>query len=286
MARTNITNALTVDVEDYFHVSAFADTIDRADWDSYEPRVEKNTYELLDTFDKRNCKATFFILGWVAERYPQLVRDIAARQHEIACHGFSHELIYNQTQETFRTETAKAKQLLEDTIQSPVHGYRGASFSVTKQSTWALDILVELGFSYDSSIFPTHHDRYGLPGISPFPHRLTTPGNQTLIEFPMSTIGILGYRLPVSGGGYFRLYPYRFMRTALKHINLRHKQPFVFYLHPWEIDPAQPRINGSWLSRFRHYNNLAKCQARLDRLVADFRFATIRTVLSDLNLLQ
>jgi polysaccharide deacetylase family protein (PEP-CTERM system associated) len=285
MTRTNVTNALTVDVEDYFHVSAFADTIDRADWDHYEPRVERNTYKLLDIFDQQNCKATFFVLGWVAERCPRLVRDIAARNHEIACHGFSHQLIYAQTPEVFRTETVRAKGLLEDTVQSPVYGYRGASFSVTRQSAWALDILVELGFSYDSSIFPTHHDRYGLPGVSPFPHRLTTPGNQSLVEFPLSTISVLGYRLPVAGGGYFRLYPYGFTRAALGHINSRHKRPFVFYLHPWEIDPDQPRIQAGWASRFRHYNNLHKCERRVNRLLDEFRFATVKDILGDLGLL-
>ena len=286
MIQTNITNALTVDVEDYFHVSAFADTIDRADWDHYKPRVEGNTCRLLDIFDEHYCKATFFILGWVAERYPDLVREIARRGHEVACHGYSHQLIYDQTPEHFRQDTVRAKKLLEDIVQSSVDGYRAASFSITERSRWALDILAETGFVYDSSIFPTYHDRYGLPGISPFPHRLTTSGKRSLLEFPLSTIKVFGYRLPVAGGGYFRLYPYGFTRAAFKRINKRDGQPFVFYLHPWELDPDQPRLPARWLSRFRHYNNLAKCEARLRHLLIDFRCATMKDVLGDLWLLE
>ena len=283
MAQVTVNNALTIDVEDYFHVSAFADRINMEDWDHYEPRIERNTHRLLDLFSKGQQEATFFVLGWVAERYPSLVREIAARGHEVACHGLNHQIVGSQTREAFRQDTARAKSLLEDIIQTPVHGYRAASFSITEQTTWALDILVESGFIYDSSIFPIHHDRYGIPDACEAPHRMKTPGGRTLIEFPLSTIKLFGYRLPVAGGGYFRLYPYIFTRAALKRINTW-QQPFIFYLHPWEIDPKQPRIPAAVLSRFRHYNNLDKCEARLRCLLRDFQFAAIKDVLAELNL--
>ena len=283
MVQANITNALTVDVEDYFHVSAFADTIDRADWDHYKPRVEGNTCRLLDIFDEHYCKATFFILGWVAERYPDLVREIARRGHEVACHGYSHQLIYDQTPEHFRQDTVRAKKLLEDIVQSSVDGYRAASFSITERSRWALDILAETGFVYDSSIFPIHHDRYGLPGAPDQPHRIKTGNGHVLVEFPITTASFLGFRLPVGGGGYFRLYPYAFTRWNLLRIN-RGRHPFVFYLHPWELDSEQPRVRTTLVSTFRHYNNLHRCAARLDRLLTDFSFTTMKTILQDLDL--
>jgi len=279
-----ISNALTVDVEDYFHVSAFTNNIDRSDWDSKAPRVDQNTRRLLDLFDRHQVKATFFVLGWVAEREPALIRDIAARGHEVACHGYSHELVYNQSPEVFREETLRSKAMLEDIIQGPVRGYRAASFSITERSRWALDILAEAGFEYDSSIFPIRHDRYGIPGLPGHPFLIETPAGHALAEFPLSTASLLGVRLPVAGGGYFRLYPYSVTRAGLRQINRRREQPFIFYLHPWEVDPDQPRIAASWFSRFRHYNNLDKCEARLVRLMEDFRFDTAFRVLEDLNL--
>ena len=278
-----ITNALTVDVEDYFQVAAFAEDIDPRDWDKHESRVEKNTTKILELFDRFGYKATFFVLGWVAERKPSLIRDINDCGHEVACHGYSHQLIYNQTPEEFREETLKAKAILEDIIQEPVHGYRAASYSITQQSLWALDILAEAGFTYDSSIFPVRHDRYGIPGAEDKPHVLTTLAGHKLVEFPISTRDYLGYRLPVGGGGYFRIYPYAFSRRALKGINEKLARPFIFYLHPWEVDPDQPKIKTNWLSRFRHYNNLHKCEARLKRLLHDFRFSTAKDVLSNLG---
>jgi polysaccharide deacetylase family protein (PEP-CTERM system associated) len=281
-----IRNALTVDVEDYFHVSAFANSVKKKDWESFKPRVEENTHRLLDIFSNHGAKATFFMLGWVAERYPHLVNEIAARGHEVACHGYSHELVYQQTPEEFRSETVRALKILEDISQVPIHGYRAASFSITQKTMWALDVLVETGFIYDSSIFPIHHDRYGSPGTLSSPHRLRTPNGYELVEFPLSTVKVFGQRLPVSGGGYFRLYPYAFTRAAIRRINKRMRQPFVFYLHPWEIDPDQPSIETTRLSRFRHYNNLDKCEQRLRRLLADFRFGTMREVLQELRLLD
>ena len=277
-----VLNALTVDVEDYFQVSAFADYIKRLEWDEHPLRVENNTYKLLDLFDEYQVKATFFILGWVAERKPELVTEIAKRGHEVACHGYSHQLVYNQTPEVFQQETVRAKSILEDIIQQPVLGYRAASYSITEKSLWALDILAESDFVYDSSIFPVRHDRYGMPDTPEHPYRLKTPAGHTIIEFPLSTAKIFNYRLPVAGGGYFRLYPYWLSKAGLSQINRQHK-PFIFYLHPWEVDPQQPRISASWFSRFRHYNNLDKCESRLRHLMTDFQFATTWDVLNDLG---
>ena len=280
-----IHNALSVDVEDYFQVSAFAKNIKQSDWDTQPLRVEKNTQRLMDLFDEVQVKATFFVLGWVADRNRGLIREIAARGHEVACHGYSHQLIYNQTPEVFREETNRSKSLLEDLVQKPVIGYRAASYSITSNSLWALDILAEAGFEYDSSIFPVHHDRYGIPDAIEVPHVLKTPNGHPIVEFPLSTAKIFNYKLPIAGGGYFRLYPYALTRFGLKQIN-RQQRPFIFYLHPWEIDPDQPRIQANWVSRFRHYNNLDKCENRLKRLLSDFSFATCADVLKDLDLIS
>ncbi|WP_417566839.1 XrtA system polysaccharide deacetylase [Marinobacter sp.] len=273
-------NALTIDVEDYFQVAALAEAVDRKDWSSMEYRVEANTDRLLELFSERDVKATFFTLGWVAERSPELIRRIQNAGHEIASHGYSHQLVYNQTPEVFRDETRKSKQLLEDITGKSITGYRAASYSITAQSRWALDILCEEGFTWDSSIFPVHHDRYGMPGTPHEPYRLEAPGGGTLIEFPLSTCPLGNYRLPIAGGGYFRLYPYWLSRWGLGKIN-RAGQPFIFYLHPWEIDTGQPRLEVKALSRFRHYNNLNKCMGRLERLLGDFRFSSVSDVLSE-----
>jgi polysaccharide deacetylase family protein (PEP-CTERM system associated) len=280
-----VRNALTVDVEDYFHVSALASSIERRSWASRESRVVGNTRRLLELFDQFGAKGTFFVLGWVAERHPELVEDIAARGHEVACHGLSHSLVYNQSPEEFREETLRSKKLLEDITGTPVLGYRAASYSIVRESLWALDILVELGFSYDSSIFPVAHDRYGIPGAERVPHRLSTPSRKVIVEWPLSTAKLLGIGVPVSGGGYFRLLPYWLTRWGLSSINRSERRPFVFYLHPWEIDPAQPRIQASWLSQFRHYTNLDKCEERLRLLLRDFKFGTAHRGLVQMGLL-
>ncbi len=280
-----IQNALTVDVEDYFQVSAFTKNVNQNDWDKFPPRVEKNTQRLMDMFDEAGIKATFFVLGWAADRNRGLVKEIADRGHEVASHGYSHQLIYNQSQKVFREETIRSKLLLEDIIQAPVRGYRAASYSITKDSLWALDILAEVGFDYDSSIFPVRHDRYGIPDAKEIPHVLKTPQGHSLVEFPLSTAKIFNYKLPVAGGGYFRLYPYFLTQAGLRQVNSR-QQPFIFYLHPWEIDPDQPNIETSWFSRFRHYNNLEKCEPRLQRLMKEFQFGTAWQVLSSLGLAE
>ncbi len=279
-------NVMTVDVEDYFHVSAFSSVIDRKDWSNLECRVERNTHALLELFHRQGVQCTFFVLGWVAERYPGLVRDIAASGHEVACHGLTHELVYRQTPEVFLSETQRAKSVIEDIVQAPVIGYRAASYSIVKQSIWALDILADLGFQYDSSIFPVRHDRYGIPGSPRIPHRISLGGGKGIVEFPLSTFRVANYDIPVAGGGYFRLFPYAFSRFALRQVNERDRVPFIFYLHPWEIDPDQPRIKASLVSRFRHYNNLTRCRTRLEALASDFEFGTARSVLQNLGLLN
>jgi polysaccharide deacetylase family protein (PEP-CTERM system associated) len=273
-----VVNAMTIDVEDYFHVSALSESIARSDWSKMEYRAEANTERLLELFEQHNVRSTFFVLGWVTQRSPQLVRRIHAAGHEIACHGLTHELVYRQTPEVFRTETRDSKAMLEQAIGAEVVGYRAASYSITNESLWALDILCELGFTYDSSIFPIAHDRYGIPGASTRPGPLETQGGRSIVEFPLSTKGVMGMRVPVSGGGYFRLMPYWFTRWALRSLN-RDNLPFAFYLHPWEIDPKQPRVNAGALSRFRHYNNLDVCEQRLVNLLRDFRFTTMRNLL-------
>lgn len=273
-------NAMTVDVEDYFHVSALAEVISRKDWARMEFRAEQSTDRLLAMFAEKNIKATFFVLGWVTQKTPQLIRRIHDAGHEIACHGLTHELVYRQTPEVFREETRTSKQMLEDTIGAPVIGYRAASYSITSESLWALDILCELDFRYDSSIFPISHDRYGIAGASTKPGPIRAPGGGSIVEFPLSTRRVMGMKVPVAGGGYFRLLPYWFTRWALAGVNRADDLPFVFYLHPWEIDAEQPRFeNASWLSRFRHYNNLEVCEQRLRALINDFRFSTMREVL-------
>ena len=279
----SVLNAMTVDVEDYFQVSAFSKSVSTDQWDELPHRVEDNTKRLLDLFDNAGIKSTFFVLGWVAERQPALIQSIAERGHEVACHGYSHQLVYHQTPDVFREETLKAKNILEDIIQQPVRGYRAASYSITRRSLWALDILADAGFEYDSSIFPIKHDRYGMSGTPKFPYVLTTPSGKELIEFPLSTAKLFKFTMPVAGGGYFRLYPYWVSRAGLKQIN-KEQRPFIFYLHPWEIDPQQPRIDASLLSRFRHYNNLGKCESRLRNLVSDFSFTTTAGVLDAMSI--
>jgi polysaccharide deacetylase family protein (PEP-CTERM system associated) len=276
MANQKVTHAMTVDVEDYFHVAAFNKVIDPSTWDSWPCRVEQNTNTLLALFDRNKIKITFFILGWVAERYPELIKRIHQQGHEIASHGYSHQLIYKQDPKVFREETAKSKQILEDLIQQPITGYRAASYSITRNSLWALEILAELGFTWDSSIFPTRHDNYGIPGSPEEPYKIGTRQGKILTEFPLTTAKVLGQSIPAAGGGYFRQYPYFVSRWLFEIASLNQTKPQIFYLHPWEIDPDQPRVpNASWFSNFRHYTNLHRCLPRLEKMLADFKFGTI-----------
>jgi len=274
--QNTITHAMTVDVEDYFHVAAFNKVINPNEWEKWPCRVEANTNKLLQLFADSNIKITFFILGWVAERYPELVKAIHAQGHEIASHGYSHQLIYKQDQNVFREETAKSKRILEDIAQVHITGYRAASYSITRKSLWALDTLAELGFTWDSSIFPTRHDNYGIPGSPEEPYKIVTTSGKILTEFPLTTAKVFGQSVPAAGGGYFRQYPYALSRWLFERASNNQTKPQIFYLHPWEIDPDQPRVpNASWLSNFRHYTNLSRCLPRLERMIDDFQFGTI-----------
>ncbi|WP_036186332.1 XrtA system polysaccharide deacetylase [Marinimicrobium agarilyticum] len=280
-----VTHAMTVDVEDYYQVAAFFGVVKPEDWEQWPSRVEANTDRLLKLFDEAGIKITFFILGWVAERHPELVKRIQAEGHEIASHGYSHQLIYKQTPEVFREETRRSKQILEDITGTAVNGYRAASYSITRQSLWALDILAELGFTWDSSIFPTRHDNYGIPGSPEEPYRIITRSGAELTEFPLTTAKVMGQAVPAAGGGYFRQYPYALSRWLFQKASDSGRKPQIFYLHPWEIDPEQPRIpNASWFSRFRHYTNLHRCLPRLERMIKDFPFGTMSESLGTVTL--
>jgi polysaccharide deacetylase family protein (PEP-CTERM system associated) len=266
-------NALTIDVEDYYHVTGFEHFVDRSRWGDFESRVESNTRRLLERLAAAGVRATFFVLGWVAQRFPELVRAIQLGGHEIGCHSYWHRLIYQQTPQQFRADVRLARNVLQDITGEPVRAYRAPSFSITAQSLWALDVLCEEGFTLDSSIYPTHHDRYGIPGMPLTPHPVQRSTGH-LWEFPPPVWRYLGYPLPVGGGGYFRLYPYTLTRHALRSINAVGR-PFAVYLHPWEIDPEQPRLRPGWMRGFRHYVNLHRTELRLTALLRDFRFGTL-----------
>jgi polysaccharide deacetylase family protein (PEP-CTERM system associated) len=314
-----IDNVLTIDVEDYFQVHAFSSVINPADWDNYESRVEHNTYRILEILSNsgvsnnsytsngssNSIKATFFILGWIAERYPGLVRDIAAQGHEIASHGYRHELVTNQGPDEFRADVAKTKKILEDVTGEEVIGYRASTYSIIRKTLWALKILAEEGYRYDSSIFPVHHDVYGFPEAPRFPFKVNLNGDVQTVrsfaaansfarsnrsnvpndsnvfwEFPISTVRLFGQNLPVAGGGYFRLFPYWLVKRLLGHINRTEQRPFIFYLHPWEFDPGQPKIDNAPLkSKVRHYLNLDKVENRFRRLLSNFNFVPIRDLM-------
>ena len=267
---TGIVNPMSVDVEDYFQVSAFENTISSKDWDTLPCRVENNTNRILDLFAEHDAKATFFMLGWVAERYPGLVRRIVDSGHELASHGYTHTRVTQQTPEAFSEDIAKTKTLLEDVAGCKVLGYRAASYSIVNKTLWAHDLLQEAGYRYSSSIYPIHHDLYGIPDAPRFSYR---PGEQGLLEIPITTVSLLSHNFPCGGGGYFRLLPYRVSRWAMQHVNKTDRQPCVFYFHPWEIDPEQPRQQGiSRKTRFRHYLNLERMKDRISRLLTDFNW--------------
>jgi polysaccharide deacetylase family protein (PEP-CTERM system associated) len=270
-----VLNALSVDVEDYYHVSGFERHISRDHWNDYESRVVVNTQRLLELFAAHQVQATFFVLGWVASRYPQLVRQIGSAGHEIGSHSYWHRLVYEQTPAEFREDLVRSRQAIEDAVGAPVTAYRAPSFSITRQSLWALYILAEEGFRIDSSIFPIVHDRYGIPDARPFVHQLQTSAGP-MWEFPPSVLRAVGVNWPVSGGGYFRLYPAWLTCKCLARLNQRHGQPLMFYLHPWEIDADQPRLRaGSLAGRMRHYLNLGSTLGKLKTLLKNFRFGTI-----------
>ncbi|MEO8523692.1 MAG: XrtA system polysaccharide deacetylase [Caldimonas sp.] len=272
-------NALTVDVEDYFQVSALAPLIDRASWPSRECRVAGNVERLLDLFSEHGAHATFFTLGWIAERYPQLVKRIVADGHELASHGYGHLRASEQSRADFQQDVQRAKGLLEDMSGGPVRGYRAPSFSIGDSNPWAFDVLLDAGHRYSSSVYPVQHDHYGSPDAPRFPYAVR-PG---LLEIPLTTVRMWGRNLPAGGGGYFRLAPYSLSRWALRRVNDSDLRPAIFYMHPWEIDPGQPRIPGTGLkTRFRHYVNLDKTESRLGRLLGDFRWGRVDEVFAPL----
>lgn len=277
-AASPIVNALSVDVEDYFQVSAFDRIVSRATWKSFDSRVVPNTQRLLDLFDETGVKGTFFTLGWVAEHHPRLVREIASRGHEVASHGYHHQLVYMLTAQQFREDVRSAKAALEDATGSPVIGFRAPSFSIVQRSLWALDVLIEEGYAYDTSIFPVHHDRYGIPDAPRHVHRIERPAG-SILEMPASTVRLGAFNLPIAGGGYFRQFPYALTRWGIRRVNTVDRAPVVFYLHPWEVDPDQPRLEVGAATRWRHYRGLDRVAQRLRRLVRDFQFATVADVL-------
>ncbi|WP_434063961.1 XrtA system polysaccharide deacetylase [Roseateles violae] len=260
-------NAMTIDVEDYFQVSAFAPYIARSDWDARECRVERNIERILALLAERNTQATFFTLGWVAERYPQLVRAIVDGGHELASHGYGHERASDLSPQQFAQDVGRAKKLLEDIAGQPVLGYRAPSFSIGEGNLWAFDTLLEAGYRYSSSVYPIAHDHYGMPD-SP---RFAYPVREGLLEVPVTTLRMFNRNLPSSGGGYFRLLPYALSRWLIRQVNERDQQAAVFYFHPWEIDGGQPRIPGiDAKTRFRHYVNIARTHDRIAQLLQDF----------------
>ncbi len=330
-------SALTIDVEDYFQVSGFEAVVAPTSWGNFESRVERNTDRLLEILQDTKITATFFMLGWTADRYPALVRRIQAAGHELACHSYAHRLVYECNREEFREDTRRAKRLVEDLAGAAVIGYRAPSFSITRKSLWALEVVAEEGFLYDSSIFPILRDRYGIPTAPRYPFRvplgnsrapviesvesiellsedrarrnskfdirhstlselmpaetglnnsrdsITQQLNNSIVEFPPSTLRLLGVNLPIGGGGYLRLFPQWAFHRAINQIVDREGKPAILYIHPWELDPTQPRFrNGSRLSRFRQYVNLEETEARLRTLLSLWRFSTLRDLLAQL----
>ncbi|MDI9612024.1 MAG: DUF3473 domain-containing protein [Acidobacteriota bacterium] len=272
-------NAFSVDVEDYFHVEAFASCVSPSDWDTYPCRVERNIDCILEMLERHRTRATFFVLGWVAERHPRLVRQIAAAGHEIGCHGYAHQRIHRQDPGGFRDDVRRARLCLMDQAQAPVECYRAPSFSITRSTLWALDVLVEEGFRIDSSIFPVRHDLYGIPDAERFPHV-----RNGIVEFPPTTVRIAGGNLPAAGGGYLRIFPLAVTRWAIRRVNRVEQRPAMVYFHPWELDPGQPRIRAPLRSRFRHYTRLGGMQEKVDRLLGEFRFSTVSDVCRELAL--
>jgi polysaccharide deacetylase family protein (PEP-CTERM system associated) len=275
MSPTSITNALTIDVEDYFQVSAFAPHIARSEWATRECRVERNVHCILDMLANHDTKATFFTLGWIAERYPELIREIVREGHELASHGYGHERASDQTEAAFFADINLAKIILEDLSGCEVMGYRAPSFSIGTVNLWAFDCLARAGYRYSSSIYPIRHDHYGMPDSPRFAYRV----RESLLEIPATTFRLFKRNLPSSGGGYFRLMPYRLSRWMLNQVNGHEQESAVFYFHPWEIDPEQPRIPGiSNKTRFRHYVNIDRMEGRLNRLLGDFSWGRMDQV--------
>jgi polysaccharide deacetylase family protein (PEP-CTERM system associated) len=275
-------NAMTIDVEDYFHVSAFENHIPKSSWEHLPCRVERNLDVILALMAAHGVHGTFFTLGWIAQRYPETVRRIVAAGHELASHGYSHGRASEQSRAEFSEDVRSAKRLLEDIAGVPVNGYRAPSFSIGSMNLWALDCLAESGYTYSSSIYPIRHDHYGMPDAPRFPHRPAS--SNELLEIPVTTVRVGNRNLPAGGGGYFRLLPYSVSRACLRRVNRIDGKPCVFYFHPWEIDPEQPRQHGiSVKTRFRHYVNLARMRPRIERLLRDFRWDRMDRIFLEAN---
>ena len=267
---------MSVDVEDYFQVSAFEENIDKRDWDSIPCRVEANVEKTLELFDKKSIKGTFFTLGWIAERYTAMVRKIVDHGHELASHGWEHIRVTQQKQNDFKQDIVRTRHFLEDLSGKLVKGYRAASYSICRNNLWAWDCLADAGYQYSSSIVPIKHDLYGIPDAPRFPF---SSAGERLLEIPITTINVAGRNLNCGGGGWFRLFPYGFTRWAINRVNTQENQPCMFYFHPWEVDPEQPRVQGaSRKAKFRHYLNLEKMHTRLEALIDDFHWGRVDEV--------
>ncbi len=277
-------DVFSVDVEEYFQVSAFEKAIPRTEWESIPSRLVGGVSRILELLAKQEVQATFFILGWIAERHPGLVARIAASGHEVACHGYDHRLIYHMTPDAFREDVRRAKAAIEDASGSAVMSYRAPSFSVTRKSLWALDVLAEMGFQNDASVFPIRHDRYGIPDADPWPHRIPTSSG-SIREFPSSTVRLAGCNAPLGGGGYLRLFPWPLTRRLIRRVHTIHRRPCMVYVHPWELDPDQPCVSGvSWLAKVRHRVGLRSTERKLQRMLATFRFTRLDRCLDALPL--
>jgi len=277
---SQIINAMTVDVEDYFHVAAFEKNITRSDWSNLELRVERNTYRLLELFEQHQVKSTFFTLGWVADRCPELIKAIVSQGHELASHSYAHQRAFTQTQQEFRDDLAKSKHVLEDAAGQAIIGYRAPSFSINDSNTWVYDILLELGFEYSSSTYPIEHDLYGVPNWPRFMYeRPECFENKRIIEIPVPTSRKNNKNTGIGGGGYFRLYPYWLSKKRIDSYLKTEQQPYSFYFHPWEIDPHQPKVSGASVkSKLRHYLNLSKMEGKVIRLLEDYQWDTMKSV--------
>ncbi|HET9283377.1 MAG TPA: XrtA system polysaccharide deacetylase [Candidatus Angelobacter sp.] len=280
-AQSPLTHILSVDVEDYFQVEAFAGQVSRESWDSFPSRVVANTQRVLDLFDAYQAKGTFFFVGWVAVRFPHLVREVQSRGHELACHSYWHRTVYSLSEKEFREDTKQAKRAIEDASGVAVQGYRAPSWSITKNCLWALDILAEEGFTYDSSIYPIHHDLYGVPGAKRFPYLHRCGNGLELLEFPPATLRFLATNFPVAGGGYLRIFPSAYTELAFRTFEKNYGERVVVYLHPWELDPEQPRIAGPLKSRLRHYTSLRRMEAKVGTVLKRHKFARFSDVLVD-----
>ena len=276
-SRPAVINAMTVDVEDYFHASAFDRVVSRTSWDQLESRVVANTRRLLDLFNHQGVRATFFMLGWVADKFPSLVREIADSGHELASHGYLHQLVYMLTPDQFREDVRRSKATIEQIAGVRVRGYRAPSFSIVKDSLWALDVLIEEGFAFDASIFPIRHDRYGIPDAPRQPHVIQRSAG-SIVEVPSSTVRFASINYPIAGGGYFRLYPYQLTKWGITKLN-RAEQPAVVYIHPWEVDPEQPRLPASIAAQFRHHVGVHTTIDKLRKVMNDFSFGPVASVL-------